>query len=173
MSSTNIFRRRPSRHGGIFAALVVLAVSPMLFAQAPSGKPACDDPQSASGDTIAELREVQGNVLVSDAQGMTTATDSQRVRNKVRVTTTSRAGVLVRFDCGCDVRLKENERLDINAPVACAALVAAVQPVPVGGALGAVATSGATISPTGALIVTGVGVGAYLLYRNNRNVSPN
>ena len=135
---------------------------------------ACDDPQSAARDTIAELRDVLGNVLVSDAQGMASGTESQRLKNRVRVTTTSRAGVLVKFDCGCDVRLKENERLDAEAPRPCAALLAAVQTVPVGAPIGAVVTTGsAGISTTGALITTGVGVGAYLLYRNNRNVSPN
>lgn len=139
-----------------------------------SGALACDDPQSAARDTVAELRDVLGNVLVSDAQGMASGTESQRLKNKVRVTTTSRAGVVVRFDCGCDVRLKENERLDVETPRPCAALLAAVQAVPVGAPIGAVATSGITsISTTGVLITTGVGVGAYLLYRNNRNVSPN
>lgn len=173
MRRMNLIKDLSAGQRRIVAVVAAFVFAPVLFAQGQNGKPACDDPRSATGETIAELREVQGNVLVSDAQGMTTAADSQRVRNKVRVTTTSRAGVLVRFDCGCDVRLKENERLDIDAPSACAALLAAVQPVPAAGALGAVATTGATISPTGALIVTGVGVGAYLLYRNNRNVSPN
>lgn len=141
---------------------------------AQTASPACDDPQSANRETVAELREVQGNVLVSDAQGMASGADSQRLKNKVRITTTSRSGVLVRFDCGCDVRLKENERLDVETPRPCAALLAAVQPVPVGAPIGAVTTTAATsISSPGALIVTGVGVGAYLLYRNNRNVSPN
>jgi len=139
-----------------------------------SGTPACDDPQSAARETVAELRDVLGNVLVSDAQGMASGTENQRLKNKVRVTTTSRAGVVVKFDCGCEIRLKENERLDVETPRPCAALLAAVQAVPVGAPIGAVAATGTSgISGTGALIATGVGVGAYLLYRNNRNVSPN
>jgi len=155
-------------------SLVVLAMALSLPGFGQSSAPACDDPQSAARDTVAELREVLGNVLVSDAQGMASGTESQRLKNKVRVTTTSRAGVLVKFDCGCEVRLKENERLDVETPRPCAALLAAVQAVPVGAPIGAVAAAATPgISGSGALIATGVGVGAYLLYRNNRNVSPN
>ena len=64
--------------------------------------------------------------------------------------------------------------LDVETPRTCEALLAAVQAVPVGVPIGAVpaAASGVSAS-TGALIATGVGIGAYLLYRNNRNVSPN
>ncbi|MCZ2135358.1 MAG: hypothetical protein LC098_08025 [Burkholderiales bacterium] len=152
----------------------LLGVSLSISAAAQSNAPACDDQESAKRDTVAELREVQGNVLVSDSQGMATGVDNQRLKNKVRVTTTSRAGVLVHFDCGCDVRLKENERLDVESPRACAALLASVQAVPIGAPIGAVAPVATTgISTPGLLITTGVGVGAYLLYRNNRNVSPN
>lgn len=140
---------------------------------AQNARPACDDPNSAKGDTIAELRDVQGNVLVSDVAGMSSGVEKQRLKNMVRVTTTSRAGVVVAFDCGCDVRLKENERLDVEAPRACAALLASVQPVSIGAPIGAVAPVTGISTTTGALIVGTVGVGVYLLYRNDRNVSPN
>lgn len=137
---------------------------------------ACDDPQMAARETIAELREIQGNILVSDALGMASGTDNQRLKNRTRITATSRAGATVVFDCGCVVRLKENERLDVVAPSACSALLAAVQAVPTGAPIGAVASSGGAAGAgagTGAIVAGGVGVGAYLLYRNNRNVSPN
>lgn len=155
--------------------LTTILVSASAAVCAQSVPVACDDPQSATRETIAELRDVQGNVLVSDSQGMSSGADNQRLKNRVRVTTTSRAGVSVAFDCGCVVRLKENERLDIDAPRACSALLAAVQGVPTAVPIGgAVATSGASPAVgTGTLVVGGVGVGAYLLYRNNRNVSPN
>lgn len=133
---------------------------------------ACDDPASAKLETVAALTDVQGNVLVSDAAGMASGVEQQRIRNMVRVTTTSRASVTISFDCGCVVRLKENERLDVEAPKACPALLAAVQAVPIGAPIGAVAPVAGGF-PTAALVLTGVGIGAYLLYRNNRNVSPN
>jgi hypothetical protein len=150
------------------------AVAVVSTAAAQGARPACDDPSSAKTETIAELRDVQGNVLVSDAAGMSSGVDKQRLKNMVRVTTTARAGVTVAFDCGCDVKLKENERLDVEASRACSSLLAAVQAVPVGAPIGAVVPAAGGISTsTGALIATTVGVGAYLLYRNNRNVSPN
>jgi len=152
---------------------LLIAAAMSAAASAQPGGASCDSPASAKGDTVAELRDVQGNVLVSDAAGMTSGVDKQRLKNAVRVTTTARAGTLVAFDCGCEVRLKENERLDVELPKACPALVAAVQAVPVGVALGAVPAVGGISTTTGALIATTVGVGAYLLYRNNRNVSPN
>lgn len=146
-----------------------------LAASAQSAAPVCNDPEYAKRDTVAELREVQGNVLVSDAAGMSSGVDKQRLKNMVRVTTTSRASSVVVFDCGCEVRLKENERLDVQTPSTCAGLLAAVQTVPIGAPIGAVAApaAGGISTTTGALVATGVGVGAYLLYRNNRNVSPN
>lgn len=152
-------------------SLIAVALATNVMAQAP--RLACDDPENMKRETIATLVEVKGNVLVSDAVGMSSAIDNQRIKNMVRVTTTSRASVLIAFDCGCDVRLKENERLDVEGPRQCPALLAAVQAVPMGAPIGAaVAAASGSILPT-ALLVTGVGVGAYLIGRNNRNCSPN
>lgn len=151
-------------------SLVAAALATNVMAQAP--RLACDDPEYMKRETIATLAEVKGNVLVSDAAGMSSAIDNQRIKNMVRVTTTSRASVLIAFDCGCDVRLKENERLDVEGPRQCPALLAAVQAVPIGAPIGAVAAASGSTIPT-ALLVTGAGVAGYLIYRNNRNVSPN
>ena len=153
------------------SGLVASMLAAGVMAQAP--RVACDDPEYMKRDTIATLAEVQGNVLVSDAVGMSSATENQRIKNTVRVTTTSRASVLISFDCGCDVRLKENERLDVEGPRQCPALLAAVQAVPLGAPIGAVAVSSGSGFPTTALLVAGAGLGGYLIYRNNRNVSPN
>ena len=150
--------------------LAAAALATGVMAQAP--RLACDDPENMKRETIATLAEVQGNVLVSDAVGMSSAIDNQRIKNLVRVTTTSRASVLISFDCGCDVRLKENERLDVEGAKQCPALLAAVQAVPIGAPIGAVAAASGSSLPT-ALLLTGAGVGGYLIYRNNRNVSPN
>jgi hypothetical protein len=137
----------------------------------------CERTDEAEKQSIAELRELRGNVLVSDREGVTSGNNGQRLRNKVRVTTTSNAGALVVFDCGCDIRLKENERIDVELPRACAAILASVQAVPVGVAIGVPAV-GATApvvagSTAGLLTVGAVGVGGYIAIRNKRNVSPN
>jgi hypothetical protein len=146
---------------GLASAIMALS----LGAQAQTTAASCDG---------AELRDVQGNVLVSTKDGMSTGVDKQVVVNKSRVTTTSRASVTVAFACGCDVKLKENERLDIETPATCAGLLASVTAVPASAAIGATTAVAGGLTPTStALIGAGVGVGAYLIYRNNRNVSPN
>ena len=129
--------------------------------------------QSSSSCDGAELRDVTGNVLVSTKDGMIAGIEKQIVANKTRVTTTSRASVTIVFDCGCDVKLKENERIDIENPSTCAALLASVTAVPGATALGAATASAGALTSTNALIAVGVGVGGYLIYRNNRNQSPN
>jgi len=104
---------------------------------------------------------------------MASAISGQRVPNGVRITTTSKASVTVAFDCGCNVRLKENERIDAELPRSCAGLLAAVTGAAPATALGASAVT-ATAGPFSAPIIAGaVGVGGYLLYRNGRNSSPN
>lgn len=134
----------------------------------------CEDSSWGKAEFVAELQKVVGNVLVSDVAGMTSGIEKQPLKNNMRVTTTSRATVTIVFPCGCDVNLKENERLDIAAPNSCAALLAAVQAVPVSVAIGAAAVPVAGgLTGTNVLVGATLGVGAYLLYRDNRNVSPN
>ena len=142
---------------------IAMVLNVSTFAQSSSNS--CDG---------AVLQDVVGNVLVSTKDGISAGIDKQSVANKTRVTTTSRASVTISFNCGCDVKLKENERIDIESPNTCAALLAAVTVVPVDAAIGAVAATAGGISTTTGLIVgTSVGVGAYLLYRRNQNSSPN
>jgi len=158
-----------------FVAVALFAsAAPTVIAQQTAA--ACDDPAYAKRDTVAQLRDLVGNVLVSDKAGMGSATDKQRVGNNVRVTTTSQASVVVAFDCGCNVTLKPNERLDVVAGQSCAAALAAVSPVATNVALGAGAAGAGTGAGLSVPVVAGgvaVGVGGYLLYRDHRNVSPN
>ena len=141
---------------------IAMVFSVSTFAQSASNS--CDG---------AVLQDVLGNVLVSTTDGMRAGVDKQSVPNKTRVTTTARSSVTISFNCGCDVKLKENERIDLDSPNTCAALLAAVTSVPVDAAIGAVAATSGGISTTGLIVGTGVGVGAYLLYRRNQNSSPN
>jgi hypothetical protein len=154
-----------------FWALVLTSLTMISVA---SGQGAsCEDASQARRDSIAALSDVQGNVLVSDKDGVSSAVNGRRLANKVRVTTTSSAGVVVAFDCGCIVNLKENQRIDVELPRGCSALLAAVQAVPMTVALGSAAPVAAGASTTGLLTVGAVGVGGYALLRRNRNVSPN
>lgn len=143
---------------------MAMALSVSAFGQ--SSRDSCDG---------AFLQDVVGNVLVSTKEGIKAGMENQPVVNKTRVTTTSRASVTISFkECGCDVKLKENERIDIESPNTCAALLAFVTGVPVDAAIGAVAASTGGISTTTGLVIgAGAGVGAYLLYRRNQNSSPN
>ncbi len=162
----------------LFASIAAAALlfSASLAAAQAQRAAACEDAALAKQETVAALRDLQGNVLVSDKDGVVSATNGQRVANRSRVTTTSKAGVVVVFDCGCNVQLKENERLDLDIPRGCGALLASVQPVPVGVALGAVPVAPvapAVVTTPGVVAVGGVGATGYALYRRNRNVSPN
>lgn len=122
------------------------------------------------GNTVAELKDVKGNVLVGNEAGAASATDGQKVATKSSITTGARAGVVVVFDNGCRVTLTENQNLVVNAESACEALIASVQPVPPPSApLGAPVAAGAGgLSGTTLAIVGGVAVGA-LIYDRCRN----
>ena len=150
------------RMTSILVSSIAMAFSVSAIAQSTNNS--CDG---------AVLQDVVGNVLVSTKDGIGTGVEKQSVANKTRVTTTARASVTISFNCGCDVKLKENERIDIDSPNTCAALLAAVTAVPVEAAIGAVATTAGGVTTTGLLIVGGAGVGAYVLYRRNQNSSPN
>jgi type 1 fimbria pilin len=180
------------RSSKLFVTCTFAFASGVVFAQATDGRTptsnakvvneqscsAREGSESAQAP-IAQLRDLKGNVLVSNATGMSAATDGQSIPNKVRVTTTAKSEVVIRFAEGCDVKLAENQRLDVDGCRPCAALVAAVQAVPVDVALGAVAPAAGATGVTGssllttAAIGTTTGVGIYLLNRNRRNVSPN
>jgi len=130
--------------------------------------------------TIAELRGISGNVLVSTATGMASGTDKQRLSAGTVVTTTATGGATIAFDSSaCVVTLKPNERLEVQPGMSCSALLAAVQLVPAAGAIGggmAAAGGGSLLAAgSGPLLIGGafVAAGGYAIYRNNRNSSPN
>lgn len=157
-----------------FVSSICVVAGTLLLATPSIAQNSCSPSESGTQTTVAELRDVLGNVLVSDPAGMASAASGQRVKNKVRVTTTMKAGVLVAFDCGCNVLLKENQRLDVDLPNSCPALLAAVTNAAQDVALGAISAPTAGAASFNAPLIAGaVGTGAYLLYRNNRNVSPN
>jgi hypothetical protein len=94
-----------------------LLVSGLLVATAVSA-------QSAQQGAVAHLKGVTGNVLVSQQEGLSTGSESQQLVNGTRIITTANSEVVVVFDKGCEVRLKENQRLDIDSGKPCALMIA-------------------------------------------------
>jgi len=141
------------------------------------------------GNTVAKLKDAEGNVLVSQGDAMVAGGNDQRLAVGTRVVTTWGAKVTISYDIGCDVRLKENERFTVTMGP-CAVLLGQVESLgPAAGAIGGgTAGTGGTATATGvtaggagtagaaglsgagaALVVSGAitGVGIYELTRKN------
>jgi hypothetical protein len=121
--------------------------------------------------TVAQLNNLEGSVLVSQGDGLVPGWSGERLPVGTRIMTMARSGVVVHFDTGCDVKLKENEGFTVRSGT-CAALlkeVAALGPASGaigGGAAGAVFAAGATsmdVIAGGFLLAGGIG---YALGRN-------
>jgi len=78
----------------------------------------------AQGGGIARLKDVKGNVLVSQQTGLAAGSEAVRLAEHTRVITTAGAEVVVVYDNGCEVRLKENQRFEVVVDKPCAALLA-------------------------------------------------
>jgi hypothetical protein len=126
---------------------------------------------------VARLKDVHGNVLVSKEAGLASGDEALRLTRGTRVITTARSDVIVVFDNGCEVRLAENQRLEVDDQKPCAALIAQAQSIlaePAGAAAATVAGSAAVYSALlpalgGALL----GVKAIQDLRESNPVSPN
>ena len=122
-------------------------------------------------NTVAKLKDVEGNVLFSSGDAMVAGANDQRLAAGTRVVTTTGAKVTISYDVGCDVHLKENERFRVTIGP-CAALLAQVEALgPAAGAIGG-GTAGTTVAAgaagnISALAATGVitGIGIYELTR--------
>lgn len=145
----------------LFAALLAAAAPP--FAQEP--KPG-----------IATLKSVQGNVLVSGESGLASGDESLRLVEGTRVITTANAEVIVAYDNGCEVRLKENQRFEVETGKPCSALVAQAASIlaePAGMAAAGGATGLAAFSATLPAIGGGLtGLGVIQTLRERASVSP-
>jgi hypothetical protein len=119
---------------------------------------------SAQGGGIARLKDVKGNVLVSQQTGLASAGEATRLAEHTRVITTAGAEVIVVYDNGCEVRLKENQRFEVQGDKPCAALVAEslVAPPPAAAGIGVAAL----LIPLG-----GVGIGTDIA-RGNQPTPP-
>ncbi len=128
-----------------------------------------------SGPSVAELKNVQSNVLIGDANGITSAINGQKIPGNVSVTTTDGASVDVVFNNGCTVSLKPSQSLNVNAGSSCEALIASVQPVVPSTALGASGAGGAGaagLSGTTLALLGGAGLAGALYANCHRRASP-
>lgn len=94
-------------------------------------------PGVAQDRAIARLKSVTGNVLVSHESGLAAGSAEQRLAPGTRVITTANSEAVVLFDNGCEIRLKENERFEVESDKACALMVAQPMGAPPVAAVGA------------------------------------
>ena len=111
------------------AVLAAALAAPALYAQ-------------DKRDGIAQLKDVHGNVLVSRQAGLAAGGESSRLLEGSRVITTARSDVIVVYDDGCEVRLKENQRFVVEHGKPCAVLMAQVESLLVEPSAGAIAGAG-------------------------------
>lgn len=121
------------------------------------------------GAGVARLRNVEGGVLVSQGDAMTAAGNDQRIAVGTRVVTTAGGKAVIRYDNGCEITLKENQRFTVREGE-CLALLAEVVSVGPPPTLAAGAVNVDTI--TAGLAIGGLGFGAYRFFRDD-SVSPN
>jgi hypothetical protein len=125
---------------------------------------------------VAQLKAVHGNVLVSRESGLGAGSEGMRLAAGVRVITTGKSDVTVLYDDGCEVKLKENERFEVETGRACAALAVLPQSIlatPAGAtaaaASGAAAAAFALLPPLGG---AALGLAALRGRRDSQSVSP-
>ena len=144
--------------------LAAVALAPPAMAQT-RGAP---EP-AASQRPVAKLKSLKGTVLVSRDSAMVAGAEGAALVAGARVITTARSAVVVAYDDGCDVKLEENQRFQVETGKPCAALVAqsTVAPPP----------SAAVGAPLAGLLVpagaAAGGIAAIRDARDNRQVSPN
>lgn len=119
-------------------ALAAVALSAGAFAQ----------------DQIGTVGNVIGLVTMSDATSVTTVLPGMPIANGASFVTSSTGTVTLRLKDNCDITLKPNQTVTVSSDKNCAALVAAVTPLPAGTAVAAGTGAGA-----GAGGVAGAGAG--------------
>ena len=130
----------------------------------------------ASGEGVARLKDVHGNVLVSKESGLASGDEALRLAKGTRVITTAKAEAIVAYDNGCEVRLKENQRFEVEVDKPCEALIAQAQSIlaePAGAvtaaSAGGLAVYAALLPPLGG---AGIGIAFFQSERETRKVSP-
>jgi hypothetical protein len=116
--------------------------------------------------SVARVVNIEGNVLVSQNDAMVAASNDQPLPAGARVVTMAESKAVIRYDSGCEVVLKGNQRFTVRVGE-CPALLAEV--VSVGPAPTGALTANTALGIAG---VAGFGYGAYEFFKN-KSVSPN
>ena len=118
--------------GAAAAALIAMALAPQGFTQ-------------STGEPIAHLKGVKGNVLVSKETGLASGNESAPLTKGSRVITTANSEVTVVYDNGCEVKLKPNQRFEVVDDKPCSELIARAESIlsEPAGALAATGSAGA------------------------------
>jgi hypothetical protein len=155
--------RRALRQCAYAVGVCMLAAS-LAHAQAPQ-------------KTVARLKQVSGNVLVSKESGLAAGDEALRLGEGTRVITTANSEVTVVYDNGCEVKLKENQRFEVVVNKPCGALVAQAQSIllePEGIAAATTFLGAAGFAAAGPVLGSGlVGLAAVVEHRRQQPVSPN
>lgn len=129
-----------------------------------------------TGDsTIASLKSVVGSVLVSKETGLSSGNDDVRLGTGTRVITTSNSEAVVKYDDGCEVRLKPNQRFEVDKGKTCAVLISQVESIVTeaqGTAGMGVLAGGSAGELLPALAVGAGGIVAIQRWRQGQSVSP-
>ena len=120
---------------------------------------------------MARLSNLEGNVMVSQGDGMVAAVRGQRVAPGTRVVTMAGGKAVVNYDVGCDISLKENQRFTVRMGE-CALLLGEVVTLVPGSATVAVASVGVIEVVGGIAIGGGLIYGGYETFRGS-SASPN
>ena len=153
----------------VLVPLVAMAIAPHAFAQ-PAPQP------------VARLKAVTGNVLVSKETGLASGDESTPLTRGSRVITTANGEATVVYDNGCEVKLKPNQRFEVDTDKPCAALAARAESILAepAGAVAAAGTAGA-VAATGGFVVSNAvlptlgglaGLAALTRDRESQAVSP-
>lgn len=148
----------------ILATATAATLVALLFVSEPYAQ---KDRRKEKGDgTVARLAELQGNVLVSRDDGLVSGNEAQRLLPGTRIITTASSNVVVEYDDGCRVTMKENQRFEVEEDRDCTLLAA----LPIIDAPAALGIPFASLLIPGA--VGGAGVGAIIDSRGTQTVSP-
>lgn len=154
--------RARSSQGRILVALAASLVAASSLAQEPRA-------------SVAQLRDVSGNALVSRESGLAAGAEGTRLAPGTRVITTRGSHATVVYDDGCEVKLKENERFEVQVGKSCELLAAMPQSILATPAGAAVASGGAAALGYGAalpLLGGAAGIAALRSLRESNPVSP-